>query len=241
MRLRTFALLGVLVAAGCASTSAPTLASRFVRQGTPSIDLGGPRPAFKAPPPPRPPLADATITGNVARTSSASSLESFDPDLRTALARLTFAPTVAHHLDVARAYRRQGIFDQAYDYLTRSLNRNGPEPIVLDERARLWRDWGHPGLGLADAHRAAYLEPRSPVFKNTLGTLLYEMGRTHEAEDQFQQALALDPNAWYALANLCYVNVAQGRTLAAIPLCKKASALRAKQEPAPPTRQKTGP
>ncbi len=235
------ALLAIVASCGCASAENRTFASRFVRQGTPSINLGGPRPAFKgAPPPPRAPLADATITTNVTRASSASSLESFDPDLRSALARLLLAPTAAHHVDVARAYLRQGIFDQAYDYLTRSLTVNGAEPIVLDQRARLWRDWGHPGFGLADAHRAVYLAPESPAFRNTLGTLLYRIGRTREAEEQFQQALGLNPDAWYALANLCYVNLAQGRTLAAIPLCKKASALRAKQ-PAPPARHKSRP
>lgn len=240
MPLRSLALLGVLVCTGCASANTPTLASRFIREGTPTVDLGGPRPAFKNPKARRP-MADAGITTGVSRTTSASSLESFNPDLRTALTRLTLAPTVEHHLGVARAYRRQGIFDQAYDYLTRSLSVNGPTAVVYDERARLWRDWGQPGTGLADAHRAVYLAPASPAFRNTLGTVLYRMGLVRDATQQFEQTLGLDANAWYALANLCHVNLAQGRTREAIAQCRRADTLRAKLEPAPPTRQKPRP
>jgi len=231
VRLRALGLLGVLLSAACASTDTPTLASRFVRQGTPTIDLGGPRPASskRTAPPPSMPLADADIITNVSRTSSASALESFDPGLRNALALLMIAPTAAHHIGVARAYRQQGIFDQAYDYLTRSLSLNGPEPMVYDARARLWRDWGHPGLGLNDAHRAVYLAPGTAAYHNTLGTLLYGLGQRRDAEDRFQRALALDPDAWYALANLCHVDIVQGKTREAIPLCRRATELRKKQ------------
>jgi Flp pilus assembly protein TadD len=186
-------------------------------------------------------LADATITTDVSRTSSASSLESFDPVLRSALGRLMFAPTAEHHIAVARAYRQQGIFDQAYDYLTRSLTLNGAEPLVYDERARLWRDWGNPGSALADAHRAVYLAPQSAAFRNTLGTVLYRMGLTREAQTEFEQARALNPDAWYALANLCHVNLAQGRTREAISQCRQATVLRAKHQPAQPKRQKPRP
>lgn len=240
MRVHVLALVGVLLGAGCASTSTPSLADRFIRQGTPTIDLGGPRPAFKTPPAARAPLADATINTAVSRTSSASSLESLDPGLRGALGRLMLAPTPAHHIGVARAYRRQGIFDQAYDYLTRSLTVNGPEPTVYDERARLWRDWGHPDRGLPDAHRAVYLAPSSPAFRNTLGTVLYRLGQVRDAEDQFRHVLSIDPSAWYALANLCHVSLAQGRTREAIVLCRRATALRPKQ-PAPEAREKDRP
>ena len=201
------------------------------------MDLGGPRP--KAMAPPRATLADATITTSVSR-SSGGSLESTNAALRDAITRVTLVPTVEHHLAVSRAYRQNGIVDHALDYLNRSLEVNGPSAVVYDELARLWRDAGQAALGLADAHRAVYLAPKSAAYRNTLGTLLHRVGRTAEAEEQFRQVLALDPNAWYAVANLCHVNLAQGRTLAAIPLCKQATALRAKQ-PAPQPRQKNRP
>jgi Flp pilus assembly protein TadD len=131
---------------------------------------------------------------------------------------------------VARAYRRAGILDQAYDYLSRSLTVNGPDAAVYEERARLLRDWGNPDLGLADAYRAVYLAPHSAAMQNTLGTLLYQLGHRQDAEDRFEQALALDANAWYALANLCHSNLARGRTREAITQCRQATAVRAKSK-----------
>ena len=198
----------------------------FVREGTPVVDLGGPRP--EVPRVRRGPLADATITTNVSRFTG-TSLETSDAALRSALARVAIAPTVEHHLDVSRAYRVRGIMDHALDYLNRSLAVNGPTAVVYDERARLWRDWGYPAQGLADAHRAVYLAPESPAFRNTLGTVLYRVGQAHNAVKQFEEVVRLEPDAWYALANLCFVHSVQGRTREAIPLCRRATALRKQQ------------
>lgn len=167
-----------------------------------------------------------------------ASLESHDRELQIALMGVLVAPTVQHHLGVARAYKRLGILDNAYDYLERSLKLNGPDAAIYDERARLWRDWGHPELGLADAHRAVYLSPASAETQNTLGTLLYRLGHVRDAEARFKEALMFDPNAWYALANLCHLNFAQGRTHDAITQCRQATVLREKHQAAPPTRPK---
>jgi Flp pilus assembly protein TadD len=226
MSRRLIALLAMVASCGCASAHERSFASRFVREGTPTVDLGGPRPDTLRVP--RSSLADATITTNVSRIVG-NRLENSDATLRAAIARLTIAPTIEHHLGVSRAYRQQGIMDQALDYLNLSLDVNGPSAVVYDERARLWRDWGYAAQGLADAHRAVYLAPESAAFRNTLGTVLYRMGQADDARDQFEQVVRLEPDAWYALANLCYVHSAQGRTLAAIPLCRRAAALRKQQ------------
>jgi Flp pilus assembly protein TadD len=217
-------LVIAVIAGGCASGNRHTLAGRFVRQGTPSVDLGGPRPVSLR-------AADRSALLNVSRaprpvSSSMASLESNDPQLRSSLARLLAAPTPEHHLDVAESYIRNGVFDRAYDYLNRSLTINGAEPLVLDALARLWRDWGQPGEGLGHAHRAIYLAPRSPMAHNTLGTLLYRLGRRADARNSFTHALELDPSAWYAMANLCYVNMAAGDTKTAIAQCHQATNLR---------------
>jgi Flp pilus assembly protein TadD len=218
-----------VIAGACASANRATLAGRFVRQGTPSVDVGGPRPVSLR-------TADRNALLRAARTprpvtSSMASLESNDPQLRSALAQLLGAPTPQHHLDVADAYMRNGVFDRAYDYLNRSLTVNGPEPMVLDALARLWRDWGQPGEGLGHAHRALYLVPKSPIAHNTLGTLLYRVGRRDEARASFSRALELDPSAWYAMANLCYVNMAAGDTKTAIAQCRQATVLRKHADP----------
>jgi Flp pilus assembly protein TadD len=220
---RLVALLAIVASCGCASAHERNFASRFIREGTPAVDLGGPRPEVLRIP--QASLADATIRGNISRIVG-TSLENSNEALRAAIARVTIAPTIEHHLGASRAYRQQGIMDHALDYLNRSLDVNGPSAIVYDERARLWRDWGYAAQGLADAHRAVYLAPDSPAYRNTLGTVLYRMGQVDDALEQFEQVVHLEPNAWYALANLCYVHSTQGRTREAIPLCRRATALR---------------
>lgn len=218
-------LLTVLLTTACASSAAPTLAGRFVRHGTPAVDLGGPRPASMRSVD-RNALLRATRDAVSAPRVVTGSLESSDPRLQGALTRLFQAPTPENYLDVADAYLGHGVRDRAHDYLTRSLSTNGADARVYDALARLWRDWGQPGEALGHAHRAAYLAPQSAVAHNTLGTILYRLGQIADAETSFTRALAADPTAWYAMANLCHVSMNTGRTRAAIAQCRMATALR---------------
>jgi Flp pilus assembly protein TadD len=218
-----FVLVVTVIAASCASADR-AMSNRFVRQGTPAVDLGGPRQVSMRP------AARAALLRKEALAKTPAvvldSLEARDPAIRQALTRLATAPSNEHHVEVAAAYTNRGVRDRAHDYLTRSLAVNGPSAAVYDALARLWRDWDQPGEGLPHAHRAVYLEPRSPVAHNTLGTLLYRLGNRAEARASFSRALDLDATAWYALANLCHADMAAGKTLAAIDQCRKAAALR---------------
>lgn len=220
------ALMIVSLGAGCASGQRSVLASRFIREGTPSVDLGGPRPSATASARPAP-LAGAVPSTDLSRVSpSASFVESGDPKLRQALAFLITSPNAERHVAVALEYKRLGIVDKAFHYLTRSLEKNGPDARVYETLARMWRDSKAPELGLADAYRAVYYAPKSAAARNTLGTLLYELRRPTEAAAQFRAAAALEPNAWYAFANLCHVDLAAGRTKDAIAACGRAEKLR---------------
>jgi Tfp pilus assembly protein PilF len=223
-RLFGLALLAASMSvAACASTD-QTLSGRFVRQGKPGIDVGGPKL-----PKGRSIDRRALLSASQAARPPApviKSLESTDARLRDSLARLSGAPTAAHYLDAANQYLRHGVFDRADDYLNRSLAANGPDASIYDARARLWRDWGQPGEALGDAHRAVFMAPRSAAVHNTLGTVLYRLGRGSDAKASFTRALQVDATAWYALANLCYVNMNAGDTLTAINQCHKAVALR---------------
>ncbi len=231
---RTFATnilasqLAIVLAAaslgGCA-TAAPTLATRFVRQGTPTTDLGGPRPR---------PARFAAVRDAAARpivevakyTPAAADFERQDPALRAALLALHEAPTLANHLLTARAYRRLGILDRAYDHLQRGEELESNNPAVLDATARVWRDWGLPGLGLSHAYRAVHAAPQSATARHTLGTLFYALGLRRDARGAFQEAVQRDPLAWYAWQNLCTLAMADGRTLEAIAFCQRATAAR---------------
>jgi len=232
LRLLSGAVLALAVG-GCASGGTRTLADRFVRPGTPAVDLGGPRPLASRPAKAANPLENRSITRVPSRLSSSmSAVESTNPELRDAMWRLKLLPSAAHHLQVARAYRRLGIFDTAHDYLARSLTLNGPDPVVHDAMARLWRDWGQPGRGLSHAYQAVHLAPDWPVGHNTLGTLLFRLGVRADARERFEAAVRIDRNAAYALENLCTVYMGEGRTRDAITACRQAAAAR-RRRPSP--------
>ena len=220
-------IIGVMMAlwAGACASSGRTMADRFVTQGTPTVDLGGPRLVSSRASKAKNPLKGTTISNVPSRTSgSMSAVEGSNPELRDALFRVMLSPTASHHLQVASAYRKIGIFDNAYDYLARSLTLNGTDPAVHDAMARLLRDWGNPGGGLSHAYQAVSLAPEWPVAQNTLGTLLFKLGHRADARTRFEAAVRLDSMAAYALDNLCTLHMAEGRTREAITVCRQAKA-----------------
>lgn len=198
-----FAIVAVM--AGCASSR---FAPRFV-SGRPSVeDLARKRVGVEA----KESKADFARrirrlieeSRNAARSpnSMAITVEATDPDLRGALARLAFAPSPSAHREVASHYSRLGIKDMAYEHLSHAIRLNKRDAAAYDARARLWRDLGLPHLGIGDAHRAVFYAKTSPVAHNTLGTLLEALGLHEEARLAYEKAVALDPQAWYARANV---------------------------------------
>ena len=132
-----------------------------------------------------------------------ATVEAQDPELAAALLRLTVVATPEHHRKVADEYRRLRIMDAAFDHLSAATRLDPRDAAAYDARARIWRDWGYPGLGLGDSARAVFYAPRSAAAHNTRGTLLAAAGFKDEAVREFKVALALDPHAAFARANLC--------------------------------------
>ena len=147
-------------------------------------------------------------------------IESTDSQLAGALLQAAVLPSAAAYRGVAREYRRVGVLDQAHEYFARAVKLEPADAVSHEGLARIWRDWGTPALGLADAYRAVHYAPESASAANTLGTLLQSLGHTREAKEWYGRALALDPQAWYALNNLCYAAI-MTRELA-IDMCKAA-------------------
>ena len=219
--------------AGCALKTSPTLTDRFVRQGAPATDLGGtPQRVYKTR------SAQPATEHRIAQVSryypTDADLDKHDPGVREALSAVALAPTLAHYLDAAQAYRSLGVLDRAYDHLQHAVAIDPQNAAANDGLARLWRDWGLPQLGLANAHRAMYAAPRSATARHTLGTLLYALGLRPAAEKAFRDATALDGHAWYAWQNLCTIAMADGRTKEAIQLCQRADAERCGAETGTP-------
>jgi tetratricopeptide (TPR) repeat protein len=132
-----------------------------------------------------------------------TTVEAQDPALAAALLRLALVPTPAHHRAVADEYRRLRILDAAFDHLSAATRLNPRDAAAYDARARIWRDWGFPQLGMGDSARAVFYAPRSAAAHNTRGTLLAAAGLKEEALREFEAALALDPDASFARVNWC--------------------------------------
>jgi Flp pilus assembly protein TadD len=69
-----------------------------------------------------------------------------------------------------------------------------------------------------------YYAPNWAVAHNTLGTVFQAMGRRADARAEYEQALRLDAGAAYALNNLCYSDILDGRMTSAIKRCGDALA-----------------
>ncbi len=152
-------------------------------------------------------------------------IERTDAELRAALAALAGGPTPSKHRAVAAAYARLRVSDLAYEHYTAALALDPADGAAYDALARLWRDWGFPGVALADAHRAVYHLPRSAAARNTLGTVLHALGQLDEARNAYRMALRLDPAAAWALSNVCALELEAGRGPDAERACREAVAL----------------
>lgn len=141
--------------------------------------------------------------------SGAKFAEEWSAALAAAIARHAADPTDEREIELAHAYREAGILDQAYDRYEAVTRRDPRQADAWDGLARIWRDWGFPGLALGDAHRAVWADPQSPGAHNTLGTVLQQLGKASEARREFGIAVALDPSAAYAHFNLGVACAAQ--------------------------------
>jgi len=196
----------LLAASGCAAHRAPSAGDEVKVTGE-QAQPAAEQPAIP-PPDARPPTA---------------TVETTDQRLAAALADLTAAPSAAAHRRLGDEYVRVGIRDAAQDQFTAAVQLDPLDAASYDARARLWRDWGAPQIGLGDAYRAVSYAPESPVAANTLGTLLQALRDRAAARQWYVRALTLDPGAWYALNNLCYVEILMRRPTA-IALCEQAVA-----------------
>ena len=156
---------------------------------------------------------------------NAPSVESQDPALAAALLRLAAHPSAEAHEAVSLEYRRLGLLEDAYTHVTAAAALEPRDARAYEMRARIWRDWGFPSSGMADAARAVYYAPQSASAHNTWGTLLPEPAGWSTHEREFDRARSLDPAGAYAQTNLCYVAFVSGDADTAVAECRKALAL----------------
>jgi Tfp pilus assembly protein PilF len=151
--------------------------------------------------------------------------ETSDPQLAAALHLAGTDMSPENRLRVAEQYLRLGVADTAYTWANGALLQNPRFARAHEMVARIWRDWGFPGLGLAPASRATYFDPASASAANTLGTVLDALGQPVAAERAFARAVTLDATASWALNNLCFVELRMGRLAEARSHCQAALVL----------------
>ena len=151
-----------------------------------------------------------------------TTLESIDAELGSALVDAQLTPSAAAMRRVAASYARHGIFDMAHQHLMAAVKAWPRDAANYEALARLWRDVKMSHLGLADAHRAVYYAPDWAVAHNTLGTVLQALGQRAAARVEYERAITLDASAAYALNNLCYSDILDGKYSNAISRCQQA-------------------
>jgi Flp pilus assembly protein TadD len=231
---RTFAsfpavLCAAALCAGCAAHRSSRASQRLAERGEPELrELAQPAPdsleqyAAKV----------RTLSARAQPASKLPTLESRDRKLAAALLLATAAPGAESLRNVGDEYRRLGVLDVAFRYYNGALRADPTDAAAYDGLARIWRDWGFPGLGLGDASRAVYYARSSGASYNTLGTVMQALGNRREARAAYEQARRSDPHASYALTNLCYLSFLEGKTDAALRECRLALDLDPKATPA---------
>jgi tetratricopeptide (TPR) repeat protein len=233
---RTFASSLAVLFAGALCTGCA--AHRSSRSSQPFVERGGPAAEMKLAQPAPDSLEQyvAKIRNLSARARPASkalpAIESWDRKLAAALLLAATAPGAESLRNVGDEYRRLGVLDVAFRYYNGALRADPTDSAAYDGLARIWRDWGLPGLGLGDASRAVYYARSSGTSYNTLGTVMQALGNRREARAAYAQALRSDPHASYALTNLCYLSFLEGHEGAALGECRQALELDPEAKPA---------
>ena len=78
---------------------------------------------------------------------------------------------------------------------------------------------------IAETEKAVELEPFSAEINAMLGLAYFYSGRYEKAEGQFRKTIEIDPNFWYAYAQLARTNEKLGNREAAIALLEKAKSM----------------
>ena len=110
--------------------------------------------------------------------------------------------------------------------------------IVLDPdgdaaiagRTRSLKALGRTREALESANRAIALRKNSPAHHSDRGLVLKVLGQTNEARSAFEQALALDSDSVPTLTNLAGLLIENGDLEAALPVLRRALALRETDE-----------
>ena len=194
-----------------------------MRQGEPSVDLGGPVPGSET----------ATYVAQLRKlaetakprpkTATRDAAEVRDVALRERLAALQEAPSAAAHRQVALEYRRLGIPDAAFSHLSAAIRLDPKDGASYDLAGD---DCGARGGCLNSVFRTPGRPWRSHPGPPVRGTRSACCSKRAAAPDRgvaaYLRAVALDDQASYAWSNLCHAWTLRNDPAAAVQACRRA-------------------
>ena len=221
--MRGLWLLVWAAVSGCSLHGQHAASNRFVKPGEPTVAIGEPIVMAKASDVGKGSKGSSHVAAKPRPASNLlPTLEGTDRVLGAALLRAAVAPTPEAHRAVGDRYRALGILDMAYEHYLRASQIDRTDSAAYEGLARVWRDWGFPDLGAADASRAVFYAPASASAHNTWGTVLTATGHHADARREYERAVALEPDAAYAWSNLCYLSFLNGDDARAATECRAA-------------------
>ena len=149
-------------------------------------------------------------------------METRDPAIAAEVLLALSQPTAERYRNVAERYRERGVLDAAYRNFNRAIALNPRDGAAYEGLARVWRDWGLPGLALRRRAPRRLLRATVGIRGNTYGTVMQALGQHDNARAAYEAASRLEPQAAYAVNNLCYLAFVEGRLYTAIETCRKA-------------------
>src|SRR3954463_7071904 len=123
----------------------------------------------------------------------------------------THALAVTRNNDVAMnnlgiIFLEKGQLDEAISNLQAAIDVRPENAPAHDNLAKaLLRKGGHTAEAMVHYHKLLEIEPDNVEARNTLGTALIQQGQLREAVDQWQEALAIQPENGNAASNLAWV------------------------------------
>lgn len=112
---------------------------------------------------------------------------------------------------LADYYRRAGRFQEARQWLERSLEVEPGVYQVLNNLGNVWQSLGEPAKAVGSFEAALALRPHDLAAMNNLGNALILAGRVPEGIAQLEAALRLQPGSWQTRFNLATMLAQGGR------------------------------
>ena len=158
----------------------------------------------------------------LSKNEAVETLETRDPALAAELLLASSQPTAERYRNLAERYRERGVLDAAYRNFNRAIKLNPRDGAAYEGLARVWRDWGLPRTRPRRRAPRRLLRAAVGIRPEHLGTVMQALGQHDHARAAYEAASRLEPQAAYAVNNLCYLAFVEGRLDTAIETCRKA-------------------